>query len=162
MKRSKQDQFVANSDGSRSQNGALCWRAHRGQIEVLLITSRDTGRWVIPKGWPMAGLSPDIAAAQEAWEEAGVSGQVSHRPLGIYTYDKVVKLGQTLPCAVAVYPLRVDRLAADFPERSERRRKWFADAKAARKVAEAELREIFLALAEDPALLLSLEKDNAG
>lgn len=154
MKRSKQDQFVAEGDGARSQYGALCWRAHRGQIEVLLITSRDTGRWVIPKGWPMAGLSPDIAAAQEAWEEAGVSGQVAGRPLGIYAYDKVVKLGQTLPCAVAVYPLRVDRLAVEFPERHERRRKWFAAAKAARKVAEPELRHIFLSLAEDPTLLL--------
>ncbi len=154
MKRSKQDQFVADGCGARSQNGALCWRAHRGQIEVLLITSRDTGRWVIPKGWPMAGLSPDLAAAQEAWEEAGVSGEVSARPLGIYAYDKIVKLGHALPCAVAVYPLRVDRLAVEFPERHERRRKWFAAAKAARKVAEPELRQIFQALADDPGLLL--------
>lgn len=159
MTRSNPNQFVANGDGSRSQNGALCWRAHRGQIEVLLITSRDTGRWVIPKGWPIEGLSPDIAAAQEAWEEAGVSGQVSDLPLGIYTYDKVVKLGQTLPCAVAVYPLRVDRLAAEFPERKERRRKWFAAAKAARKVAEPELRMMFLALAENPTLLLGPEEN---
>ncbi|OYU16821.1 MAG: NUDIX hydrolase [Rhodobacteraceae bacterium PARR1] len=154
MKRSKQDQFIADGDATRSQYGALCWRAHRGQIEVLLITSRDTGRWVIPKGWPMAELSPNIAAAQEAWEEAGVSGRVSDRPFGIYAYDKIVKLGHSLPCAVAVYPLRVDRLAVEFPERHERRRKWFAVAKAARKVAEPELRAIFLTLAEDPALLL--------
>lgn len=162
MKRSKQEQFVATGDGERSQYGALCWRAHRGQIEVLLITSRDTGRWVIPKGWPMAGLSPDIAAAQEAWEEAGVSGQVSNQPLGFYAYDKVVKLGQTLPCAVAVYPLRVDRLAANFPERSERRRKWFAAAKAARKVAEPELRAILLTLDDDPTLLLGPAPDGSA
>jgi 8-oxo-dGTP pyrophosphatase MutT (NUDIX family) len=159
MKRSKQDQFVANRDGSRSQYGALCWRAHRGQVEVLLITSRDTGRWVIPKGWPMGLLPPDIAAAQEAWEEAGVSGQVSDQPLGIYTYDKIVKLGQALPCAVTVYALRVVRLAATFPERKERRRKWFAAAKAARKVAEPELRAMFLRLADDPAVLLDAAQD---
>lgn len=154
MKRSKLEHFVADGDGTRSQYGALCWRAHRGQIEVLLITSRDTGRWVIPKGWPMRDLAPNIAAAQEAWEEAGVSGKVADRPFGIYAYDKILKLGDPLPCAVAVYPLRVDRLADEFPERKERRRKWFAAAKAARKVAEPELRQIFAALAEDPALLL--------
>ena len=155
MKRSKVDHFVADGGGTRSQNGALCWRAHRGQIEVLLITSRDTGRWVIPKGWPMRDLAPNLAAAQEAWEEAGVSGKVAERPFGIYAYDKIMKLGEALPCAVAVYPLRVNRLADDFPERSQRRRKWFAVAKAARKVDEPELRAIFAALAEDPDLLLS-------
>lgn len=159
MKRSTQDQFVATDDESRSQYGALCWRAHRGQIEVLLITSRDTGRWVIPKGWPMGLLPPDIAAAQEAWEEAGVNGRVSGEPLGVYTYDKIVKLGEALPCAVTVYPLRVDRLTARFPERKERRRKWFAVAKAARKVAEPELRAMFLRLADDPAVLLDAAQD---
>ena len=57
---------------ARTQYGALCWRMHRGKVEVLLITSRDTGRWVIPKGWPIDGLAPAQTAAREAWEEAGV------------------------------------------------------------------------------------------
>ena len=155
MKRSKQDQFVAEGDGARSQYGALCWRAHRGQIEVLLITSRDTGRWVIPKGWPIAGLDPAASAAREAWEEAGVTGHTASEPLGLYCYDKVLAPEASLPCAVAVFPLRVEELASKFPERKERRRKWFGAAKAARKVAEPELRALFQSLAADPDLLAS-------
>ena len=65
MKRSKQDQFVAEGNGARSQYGALCWRMHRGKVEVLLITSRDTGRWVIPKGWPMRGKKSHAVAERE-------------------------------------------------------------------------------------------------
>ncbi|MEN9850080.1 MAG: hypothetical protein RL128_243, partial [Pseudomonadota bacterium] len=62
---------------ARTQYGALCWRMHRGKVEVLLITSRDTGRWVIPKGWPIDGLAPAQTAAREAWEEAGVEGDIA-------------------------------------------------------------------------------------
>ena len=139
--------------GTRSQLGALCWRMHRGKVEVLLITSRDTGRWVIPKGWPMAGLDAAGAAAREAWEEAGVTGETMAEAVGLYGYDKMVKDKPCLPCVVSVYPLRVDQLAAKFPERKERRRKWFAAEKAAKKVAEPELRALLQRLAEDPAPL---------
>lgn len=130
------------------QIGALCWRLHRGKVEVLLVTSRDTGRWVIPKGWPMADRLPADAAAQEAWEEAGVKGDVVADALGVYLYDKVIKPGILLPCRVSVYPLRVAMLADSFPERKERRRKWFAAAKAARKVAEPTLRDMLEGLVE--------------
>ena len=130
------------------QIGALCWRMHRGKVEVLLITSRDTGRWVIPKGWPMADRSAPEAAAQEAWEEAGVKGELAPQVLGTYGYDKIMKPGSARPCTVEVYPLRVGELAEKFPERKERRRKWFAAEKAARKVAEPSLRDILSHLAE--------------
>jgi 8-oxo-dGTP pyrophosphatase MutT (NUDIX family) len=149
---------VVQTERPRSQFGALCWRTHRGQVEVLLITSRDTGRWVIPKGWPMADLPPCDAAAQEAWEEAGVRGKVAAQAFGHYGYDKVLKPGLSRPCDVAVYPLRVERLEEDFPEIKERRRKWFAAAKAARKVAEPELRAIFETLADDPSILIGDKK----
>lgn len=164
MKRSKASQFLAESSSSpRSQYAALCWRMHRGQIEVLLITSRDTGRWVIPKGWPMEGMDPSSAAAREAWEEAGVTGETMPEAIGFYSYDKVMKPGHSLPCAVAVYPLRVGQLADKFPERKERRRKWFAAAKAARKVAEPELRELLAALAEaDGTLAVLPSADPSG
>jgi 8-oxo-dGTP pyrophosphatase MutT (NUDIX family) len=145
--------FGLGEDGPRSQFGALCWRMHRGRVEVLLITSRDTGRWVIPKGWPMAGKRPDEAARQEAWEEAGVTGDSSETPLGIYSYDKARKTKEALPCVVAVYPLRVERLAARFPERAERRRRWFSAEQAARLVAEPELRAMLTQLASDPMAL---------
>lgn len=136
----------------RSQVAALCWRMHRGHPEVLLITSRDTGRWIIPKGWPIDGLSASGSAAREAWEEAGVEGAVSDTTLGYYSYDKITR-GRALPCMVTVFSLRVARLADRFPERKQRRRKWFAADKAARKVAEPELRVLLAGLAAEPARL---------
>lgn len=124
------------------QFGALCWRMHRGKVEVLLITSRETGRWVIPKGWAIDGLTPASAAAREAWEEAGVEGEINDSGLGEFHYDKVLRPSKFLPCAVQVFGLRVSRLAEQFPERKQRRRKWFDAETAARKVNEPELREL--------------------
>ncbi len=132
----------ADSGGTRMQYGALCWRPGSGGIEVLLITSRDTGRWVIPKGWPMPGLSPEAAAAQEAWEEAGVQGVMNPLCIGRYGYQKCLSAEASVPCAVAVYGLRVEDLAKSFPEVKERRRKWFPLAEAATLVAEPELQTI--------------------
>ncbi|WP_309665705.1 NUDIX hydrolase [Tabrizicola sp.] len=143
---SRQDMFVARDakapDGVRIQYGALCWRQSVSGIEVLLITSRDTGRWVIPKGWPMAGLAPEAAAAQEAWEEAGVRGVVDPVCLGRFGYLKCVTPMATVPCAVAVYSLRVGDLATRFPEMKERTRQWFSQAEAADLVDESDLRRI--------------------
>jgi 8-oxo-dGTP pyrophosphatase MutT (NUDIX family) len=124
---------------ARIQYGALCWRPGSSGVEVLLITSRDTGRWVIPKGWPMPGLSPESAAAQEAWEEAGVEGTVCPVTVGRYGYQKCLSVKDTVPCAVAVYGLRVKRLADQFPEVKERQRQWFPTDKAAQLVNEPDL-----------------------
>lgn len=132
----------ADTGGTRMQYGALCWRRGDEGTEVLLITSRDTGRWVIPKGWPMPGLSPEAAAAQEAWEEAGVSGVTNPLCIGRYGYQKCLSVTSTVPCAVAVYGMRVDKLAKTFPEVKERRRKWFLLDEAAGLVAEPELATI--------------------
>lgn len=125
-----------------AQYAALCWRMHRGKVEVLLITSRDTGRWVIPKGWPMEKLSPAQAALQEAWEEAGVRGAIAETSIGSFNYTKVLSPKRSVQCAVQVFALRVSELADKFPERKERRRKWFSAEKAAGKVMEPELRHL--------------------
>lgn len=139
----------------RSQHGAVCWRLNRGTVEVLLVTSRDTGRWVIPKGWPCGTLPPPQSAAKEAWEEAGVEGRVGDQSLGSYTYQKRRVPEPPLPCSVTVFPLYVVRLADKFPERKERKRKWFSAKKAARKVDEPELREILTEIYGNPDLLVS-------
>ena len=157
MKRNQACHFRPNGgDGPRDQFGALCWRMHRGRVEVLLITSRDTGRWVIPKGWPINGKTPAESAAQEAWEEAGVRGQQMNEALGLFSYDKQRGDKDALPCVVSVFPLRVVELAAQFPERKERRRRWFGAEKAAKLVAEPELRALLQRLAIDPELLPSV------
>lgn len=136
----------------RTQYGAICWRLRGGGgLEVLLVTSRETGRWVIPKGWPIRNLSPEASAAREAWEEAGVKGQPGPHCLGIYSYEKGVgkPTGPRVyhPCVVAVYPLEVGHIAKSWPEAGERKRKWFSPKKAARKVAEPELQALLAGLA---------------
>lgn len=134
--------------GAPHQQAALPWRrAADGSVEVLLITSRETKRWVIPKGWPMAGLHAAQAAAQEAYEEAGVRGQVSPLAIGAFTYDKVGRQGGVKRLTVFVFPLEVSEELEDWPERHERERCWFAPADAARGVNEPELQAIIAAFA---------------
>lgn len=133
---------AARKTDMRTQFGALVYRVVNDKTQVLLITSRGTRRWIIPKGWPMAGKTPAAAAAQEAWEEAGVEGKVFDTCLGLYPYMKAVDAKTTLPVLVMVYPLKAKNLASKFPEAGERRRKWLSPKKAASLVAEPELAKI--------------------
>ena len=127
---------------ARTQFGALCFRGSGKKTEVLLITSRDTGRWVIPKGWPKGLEQPMANVTREAWEEAGVTGKLGKELQGFYSYSKVMDDGMSMPCVVAVYPIRVEKMAETFPERGQRRRKWFSPKKAASRVAEPELAKL--------------------
>lgn len=122
------------------QVGALCVDPDTGR--VLLISSRGTGRWIIPKGWPMEGRSLPGAAAREAWEEAGVVGRIHRTEIGRYHYQKDQDGGFSVPVDVRVFSLAVRKLADKFPERHERERKWFPPAEAARLVAEPGLAQI--------------------
>lgn len=126
----------------RSQFGALCYRLQKGKCEVLLITSRGTGRWIIPKGWPEFGQGATETAKIEAWEEAGVTGRLSDRCVGLYSYKKVLEKDKSLPCIVMVFPIATKKLARDYPEAKQRKRKWFSRKKAAKKVREPELARI--------------------
>lgn len=125
------------------QVAALC---HDARGQVLLVTSRDTGRWVLPKGWPMAGRTLADAAAQEAWEEAGVRGAVEQSEIGTYHYDKRQDRGFDIPILVRVYTLRVDEIAKGYPEQKQRKRGWFLPERAAELVAESELKSLLRAL----------------
>lgn len=123
-----------------SQFGALCWRRREGKVQILLITSRGRGRWIIPKGWPMEGQSAASAAATEAWEEAGAKGKVSSKCLGLYSYVKLRPGRRTgATCVVAVFPLKVRSLKKVYPELGQRKRRWFSAKKAAKLVDEPEL-----------------------
>lgn len=128
----------------RMQVGALC--RDRATGRVLLITSRGTGRWVVPKGWTMAKKSLPGAALQEAWEEAGVQGTVGKTELGRFHYDKLRDHGFAIPVEVRVYPVVVDRVARRFPEAGERQSRWFKPEEAAALVAEEGLRALILDL----------------
>jgi 8-oxo-dGTP pyrophosphatase MutT (NUDIX family) len=134
----------------RQQYAALCYRVKKktGDLEVLLLTSRDTGRWVIPKGWPMPGKLSHEVAAREAYEEAGVRGTVETEPLGTFGYDKMLKDGIEVPCRVQVYALEVSELAKHFKEKGERSLEWVSCEVAAERVREPELHDLILAFAE--------------
>jgi 8-oxo-dGTP pyrophosphatase MutT (NUDIX family) len=126
----------------RKQIGALPWRRRKDEIEILLITSRETKRWVIPKGWPMPELSDSNAARREAFEEAGVAGRVRRTSVGSYTYDKRLDDGGTLACRVHVFPLLVVEKHKTWPEQEERKRQWFERSEAAFLVDEPGLQEL--------------------
>ena len=124
------------------QYGALCWRQTRKGPRILLVTSRRSRRWVSPKGWPIKGLSPAQTAAREAWEEAGVKGNVSPVSIGFYRYDKWVGHKQDVPLNVQVFSLEVTELTKRFPEQDARKLRWMKPAKAAKKVREPGLAKL--------------------
>lgn len=113
-------------------------RGPNGDVEILLVTSRTTRRWIVPKGWPMKGLPDHEAAAREAYEEAGVIGAISPEPVGRFRYWKRQRDHFTL-CDVKLYLLTVEQQLADFRERAQRDLHWFSLADAADLVDEPEL-----------------------
>lgn len=124
------------------QIGALPLRREAdGTQLVLLITSRDTRRWIIPKGWPWPGEEDWIAATEEAREEAGIVGHVQHDAIGSFTYEKRHPQGPML-VRVTVYLIEVTGMLEDWPESNERERAWFTLADAARVVMEPELKAL--------------------
>lgn len=113
-----------------------------GILQILLITTRNTHRWIVPKGFPIEGKSPREAAAMEAMEEAGVEGAVAAKPLGCFNYDKLRKSGELLPCKVQVFAMEVTRQHDDFPEKAMRSARWVTPGQALTHVGEPGLRQI--------------------
>ncbi len=125
------------------QVAALCYRETAGKTEVLLITSRDTGRWILPKGWPMDGMDAPEAALKEAWEEAGVkSGELEPAPIGAFDYEKRLDDGYESPVHAQVYKVKVLEMSETFPEVEERNLNWVTPDEAANMVNEPGLQEI--------------------
>jgi 8-oxo-dGTP pyrophosphatase MutT (NUDIX family) len=135
--------------GPRRQYAALPWRRDREVVQVLLITSRETRRWVIPKGWRKKGEPATITAAREALEETGAGGRVQEAPLGEYRYQKLMKSGELQRVRVTVFALEVLFEHEDWPERDERQKLWTTPEHAARLVDEPELQTLIAAF--DPA-----------
>jgi 8-oxo-dGTP pyrophosphatase MutT (NUDIX family) len=133
----------------RVQYGALPYRLRAGSArpQFMLITSRETRRWVIPKGWPKKGKSPQYSAAREAFEEAGVLGAVATRSVGSFSYEKRLKSGAVVVCDVRVFPLQVSRQSRQWPEKQQRIVKWLSASQAAEKVDEPRLGKIIRRLA---------------
>ena len=125
------------------QVAALCWRtSHKHTLEVLLITSLSSKRWILPKGWPEPELGPAENAAREAFEEAGVMGKISPQPIGDYHYLKERKGGGGIPCRVEVFALAVTKQVDAWPEKNSRDLAWLPLDQAAARVAEPSLRQL--------------------
>ncbi len=145
------------------QYGVLPYRIEpSGEVRILLITSRDTGRWIIPKGNPEPGLLPRDSAMREALEEAGIEGEISAEPIGTYRYVKQKRDGEAVPADVAVFPLKVSRQLDDWAERHERTTRWFTLAEAAGSVAERSLRGLILAFRPPGAAPMTAPKVREG
>jgi 8-oxo-dGTP pyrophosphatase MutT (NUDIX family) len=130
----------------RVQYAALPYRQKgKSSMDVLLVTSRRSGRWIIPKGWPLRGMAPHKAVAREALEEAGVIGKINRRAIGSYSYQKRLKSGRVLVC-VKVFGLQVKRQEESWPEKDERKVKWLSRTKAAKIVRDRGLGAIIRAL----------------
>ena len=122
-------------------------RRDDGVFEVMLITSRETRRWIIPKGWPVQRLTPHESAAREAWEEGGLIGQIGEHSIGVFHYEKQLADGSTVPCTVTVFALEVEQQLTSWPEQDRRSTQWFTLQEAAGAVKEPELRAIMQNLA---------------
>ena len=132
------------------QVAALPWRQGENGVEVMMITSRETRRWVIPKGGRMVGKTDPEAAAQEALEEAGVKGEIEGHSIGVFRYAKGMKDGGQRQCVVSVYPLEVLIQLGAWPEAHQRERRWMTPADAADAVHEPDLAELIREFAATP------------
>ncbi|MBD9374511.1 NUDIX hydrolase [Rhizobium sp. ARZ01] len=136
------------------QVGVLPWRIRRdGEPKILLITSRRRGRWIVPKGWPLKGYPPLVAASREAFEEAGVIGDISPEPVTTYRYMKALDDGSEVPCRVAVFGMNVRGTLSHWREKGQRQRRWFSLGAAADKLDDVELAEFVRVLDAAPERL---------
>lgn len=127
----------------RRQVGALPYRFDdEGRLQVMLITSRESRRWVIPKGWPVRGLDPHRAAEREAFEEAGLKGDIKKKAVGAFFYEKRLASGPAVPCEVSVFPLHVTGRRKRWPEMDQRERRWLSPEDAAGLVQEESLQQL--------------------
>ncbi|MCB1476004.1 MAG: NUDIX hydrolase [Rhodobiaceae bacterium] len=135
----------------RLQIAALCHKRTKSGLRVLIITSRGSERWILPKGWPMSDRKPHETAATEAYEEAGIKGEIDATPYASYPARKGVTEHLSVPTRVVVYLLDVRDEAKKFPEAGERKKRWLAPEKAAAVVDEEGLRDVLLRFASERA-----------
>ena len=124
---------------SRQQYAALPYIQRKKRVDVLLITGRRSGRWIIPKGWPEAAMSGPEVAALEAYEEAGLKGRIGKKSIGCFSYVKQLEYGPKIKCDVTVYPLKVNAQYLDWPEKGQRQLRWMKKKKAINIIEEQSL-----------------------
>lgn len=144
---------VVSSVASQSpsvQYAALPWRVTRGTLEILLITTLSTKRWIVPKGWPLKNLSPPDCAAHEALEEAGVEGEIAAEPIGAFDYTKQRKNGEKTLVRVQVFAMQVAHQRRSWAEKRARETHWCSVDEALTRVSEPGLRRVIVSFAKRP------------
>ena len=157
MSRARKEPIIRSKQNKRKvrppvrvQYAALPYRfSEAAALEILLVTTRQTRRWIIPKGWPIKGLRPAKSAAREAFEEAGIRGKIGSKSIGLFTYDKMLdENGIVVPCEVRVFPLLVTRQSEVWPESEQRLVQWAEPGKASSLVKEQGLKLLIAAFAK--------------
>lgn len=149
MGRSWHTRLATSPSDVLHQAGAIPYSVIDGEVRVLLVTSRGSGRWLIPKGNIDPGLTPAEAALKETYEEAGIRGKIAtDTPLGFFTSFKTLKSGEEKPVTIEVYALLVERQLKRWPEAGEREARWMSASDAARSVREPGLARLLLRLKE--------------
>ena len=147
---------------ARQQYGVLPWRCRgKGGIKVLLITSRERGRWIVPRGWPMKGRAPFMTAALEAFEEAGIIGDIDPQPLTDFHYLKGHDDGSREMVKVTLFGMNVQGTLTHWREREQRKRQWFGLDEAAARLDDAELARFVRTLASGPARLVARHRSRS-
>ena len=129
---------------SNVQYAALPWRKVKGKMEILLITTSNARLWIVPKGWPIEGLTPSESAAQEALEEAGLEGEVATEPLGSFRHYKQAKSGETILCSVHVFPMEVTGQRQTWQEQHLRESRWYSVGEALARIKHPNLRRLIM------------------
>ena len=136
------------------QIAALPVRLHaEGFVEVMLITSRETSRWILPKDWSLPELVPHEVAARTASDEAGLIGTAGVGPIGHFVYDNRLSNGIVLPCRVAVHLFRVTGQLDRWPERGQREIAWLSSREAAKRVCNLSLQRLIARVGRSPEFL---------
>ena len=138
---------------SNVQYAALPWRKVKGKIEILLITTSNARLWIVPKGWPIEGLTPSESAAQEALEEAGLEGEIAAEPLGTFRHHKLAKSGETILCTVHLFPMEVTGQKQTWPEKHVREIRWFSVEEALARIKHPNLRRLIMKFVKSPGQL---------
>lgn len=128
----------------RRQFGVLALRIRGASASVMLVTSRGTRRWIIPKGNPEKGKTGPMVGAIEAFEEAGLIGEVWDKPIGVYVSPKHLLSGKVVLCEIEVYRMDVEEVLDDWPEKGQRERRWYSLDEAAMLVGEGGLVALLL------------------
>ncbi|MCU7829122.1 MAG: histidine phosphatase family protein [Candidatus Thiodiazotropha sp. (ex Myrtea sp. 'scaly one' KF741663)] len=127
-----------------NQSSVIPYRMNDGQLEILVVRSSKCKHWVVPKGVSDPATSLQASAAKEAFEEAGVEGEVGEQALGSYKYEK-----WGADCTVQVYPMAVNKIIPETAwEESHRGREWLSPKQAMKRVKQSELKPMIQALAE--------------